>query len=86
MKYSKNFYQIKSNKESGEGRYEIMLIPHNKTQNGVVIEIKQIPKQQKNETAEDFIKRRTDFWLINQLDAEKTEIIINFIENKKNVE
>ena len=51
-------YIIKSNKESGEGRYDIMLIPRSRAYpNGVVIEIKQIYKQQPTETDEDFIKR-----------------------------
>ena len=35
-------YIIKSNRESGEGRYDILLIPHDKHKYGVVIEIKQI--------------------------------------------
>jgi len=39
-------YIIKSNRESGEGRYDIMLIPHDKNKFGVVIEIKQIAKQE----------------------------------------
>ncbi len=38
-------YVIRSNREGGKGRYDIMLIPHDKTQNGVVIEIKQLDKQ-----------------------------------------
>ena len=50
-------YIIKSNKESGEGRYDIMLIPHDKTINGVVIEIKQIEKQQENEQDNQFNDR-----------------------------
>ncbi len=33
-------------------------------------------------TAEDFIRRRTNFGLINQLDEEKKEIIITFIDKK----
>jgi len=37
-------YIIKSNRESGEGRYDIMLIPHDKTKYGIVIEIKQITR------------------------------------------
>ncbi len=40
-------YIIKSNRESGEGRYDIMLIPHDKTKFGVVIEIKQIQIESK---------------------------------------
>ncbi len=50
-------YIIKSNKESGEGRYDIMLIPHDKSKNGVVMELKQIDKQQPDESDEDFQKR-----------------------------
>ena len=50
-------YIIKSNKESGEGRYDIMLIPHEKTRNGVVIEIKRIRKQKPDENDQDFINR-----------------------------
>lgn len=33
-------YIIKSNRESGEGRYDIMLIPYDRSQNGIVIELK----------------------------------------------
>ncbi len=50
-------FQIKSNRESGEGRYDIMLIPHDKSRNGVVIEIKQIKKQRANEKENKFNKR-----------------------------
>ena len=66
-------YIIKSNKESGEGRYDILLIPHDKTKNGVVIEIKQIKKQQSNETKIEFNKR------IN----EQIELAINQIDKNK---
>ena len=48
---------IKSNKESGEGRYDIMLIPYDKTQNGIVIEIKHIEKQKENEQNNSFTTR-----------------------------
>ncbi len=50
-------YIIKSNKESGEGRYDIMLIPLDKTVNGIVIEIKSIKKPKETEKREDFINR-----------------------------
>ena len=46
-------YIIKSNRESGEGRYDIMLIPHDKSKYGIVIEIKQITRAD-NEKEEDF--------------------------------
>ena len=35
-------YQIKSNRESGLGRYDVMLIPHDRTQTGIVLEFKSI--------------------------------------------
>ncbi len=53
----KDDYIIKSNRESGEGRYDIMLIPYDKTRNGIVIEIKSIEKQSETEKREDFINR-----------------------------
>lgn len=49
-------YIIRSNRESGEGRYDILLIPHDKTKYGVVIEIKQIKKEDK-ETDEELYKK-----------------------------
>jgi len=52
-------YIIKSNRESGEGRYDILLIPHNKTKYGVVIEIKQIAIDDK-ETANQLHNRIND--------------------------
>jgi hypothetical protein len=52
-------YMIKTNRESGEGRYDIAMIPHNKTKNGIVIEIKSIQSQsqRQNEKDKDFRKR-----------------------------
>ncbi len=41
-------YIIKSNRESGEGRYDIMLIPHDKNKFGVIIEIKQLTRNEKD--------------------------------------
>lgn len=80
-------YIIKSNKESGEGRYDIMLIPHDKSKNGVVIEIKQIKKQQQNEINKDFIKRINTKInsATNQIDKNKyyKELIDNKIEPTK---
>ncbi len=50
-------YILKSNRESGEGRYDIMMIPHDKTNNGIVIEIKRIDKNAKPETIKQEIKK-----------------------------
>ena len=52
-------YIIKSNRESGEGRYDILLVPHDKAKYGVVIEIKQISKG-KRESQKSFTKRIND--------------------------
>jgi len=50
-------YVISSNRESGEGRYDIVLIPRNKKNNGIIIEIKHIENQQGTEENKDFIVR-----------------------------
>ncbi len=44
-------YIIKSNRESGDGRYDILLLPHDKTKYGIVIEIKQITRNKKDNLA-----------------------------------
>ena len=49
-------YVIRSNRESGEGRYDILLIPHDKSKFGIVIEIKQIIRD-KGEKEVNFVKR-----------------------------
>ena len=50
-------YIIKSNKESGDGRYDITLIPHDKSKYGVVIELKSIEKQKNGEKIHEFSQR-----------------------------
>ncbi len=50
-------YIIKSNRESGEGRYDIMLIPHDKALKGIVIELKQIEKQKTKEDTPQLVQR-----------------------------
>ncbi len=51
-------YVLKSNRESGDGRYDIMLIPKEiKGHNGVVIEIKRTEKREDKETDEKFYGR-----------------------------
>ena len=49
-------YIIRSNRESGEGRYDILLIPYDKTKFGIVIEIKQIIRDEKDDI-ENFNKK-----------------------------
>ncbi len=80
----KDDYIIKSNRESGDGRYDIMLIPFDKTQNGIVIEIKSIKKRGKSEKEKNFIKRVNNEieTALNQIDKNKyyAELIENNIK------
>jgi hypothetical protein len=50
-------YAVRSNKESGYGRYDIMLIPHDKSLPGLVIEFK---KKDDDETMEECADRAMD--------------------------
>ncbi len=44
-------YTIKSNKESGFGRYDILLIPHDKNKFGLILEFKKVSSQETLEKA-----------------------------------
>jgi len=79
-------YIIKSNKESGEGRYDIMLIPHDKSKNGVVIEIKQIEKQKDNESDSHFAKRINEMIERALAQIDKNQYYKELIENKIRIE
>ena len=74
-------YIIKSNRESGEGRYDIMLIPHDKTKYGVVIEIKQIAKDEKDEK-NSFNKKIDEKIREAQNQIEKNKYYKELIDNK----
>ncbi len=75
-------YTIKSNRESGLGRYDIMLIPYEKNQNGIVIEIKQIEKQKINEKDDKFQKRINNMLDKALAQIEKNEYYTELITNK----
>jgi hypothetical protein len=45
-------YEVKSNRESGYGRYDVMLIPKDTTQKGIIIEFKKVNRVKK-ETLEE---------------------------------
>ncbi|MEA3451943.1 MAG: AAA family ATPase, partial [Bacteroidota bacterium] len=83
-------YIIKSNKESGEGRYDIMLIPREHAslhkQNGVVIEIKQIEKQRDSENNTDFFKRINETINIASSQIDKNMYYKELIDNKIKLE
>jgi hypothetical protein len=60
-----NTHEIKSNRESGYGRYDIMVIPRDPTRVGYIIEFK---KTRKNETMESAVKSA-----LNQIEEKKYE-------------
>ena len=51
---SKEEYLIKSNRESGRGRYDVLIMPKDTNKNGVIIEFKKVNKRRK-EKLEDAI-------------------------------
>ncbi|MDQ1353599.1 MAG: hypothetical protein QG657_3905 [Acidobacteriota bacterium] len=60
-----NTHDIKSNRESGYGRYDIMVIPHDPGRIGYIIEFK---KTRKNETVESAVQSA-----LQQIEAKKYE-------------
>lgn len=60
-------YQVKSNRESGYGRYDVMLIPKDITKTGIIIEFKKI-KETKPKTIEAGVKEA-----LEQIEKQKYE-------------
>jgi len=74
-------YIIKSNRESGEGRYDILLIPHDKTKFGIVIEIKQIVRNEKEDN-KSFNKKIDDKIKEAKKQIDKNKYYMELIDNK----
>ena len=74
-----NTHEVKSNRESGYGRYDIMIIPQDTRQTGYVIEFKGVDKED-NETVETAAAAA-----LEQIEEKKyeTELIDRGIENIK---
>jgi hypothetical protein len=74
-----NTHEIKSNRESGYGRYDIMIIPRDLSLTGYVIEFKAVDKED-NETVETAAEAA-----LKQIEEKKyeTELIARGIENIK---
>jgi hypothetical protein len=70
-------YQVKSNRESGYGRYDIMIIPGDVSKLGYVIEFKKV---RKNETVESAVASALK--QMNDLQYE-TELVERGIKNIK---
>lgn len=45
-------YEVRSNRESGYGRYDVMLIPHDRNQNAVILEFKVFEPDEEKELAD----------------------------------
>ena len=74
-----NTHEIKSNRESGYGRYDISIIPHDIHQTGYVIEFKTVDTDE-NETVEAAVKSA-----LKQIEEKKyeTELLERGIKNYK---
>lgn len=53
-------HEIKSNRESGWGRYDIMIIPQDKSKPGIIIEFKTARKESLETTAQNALKQIND--------------------------
>ncbi|WP_160683850.1 AAA family ATPase [Clostridium sp. C2-6-12] len=62
-------YEVKSNKESGYGRYDVMLIPRNPSKLGIIIEFKRI-KDTSPKTMDQGVKEALDQIEENKYEAE----------------
>jgi len=74
-------YIIKSNRERGEGRYDILLIPHDKDKYGIVIEIKQIDRDSKDDN-ETFNNKIDDKIREAKKQIDKNKYYMELIDNK----
>jgi hypothetical protein len=74
-----NTHEIKSNRESGYGRYDIMIIPHDLSLTGYVVEFKTVDTED-NETLDTAVEAA-----LAQIEEKKyeTELIERGIENIK---
>ncbi len=68
-------YRVKSNIESGDGRYDICIIPYDKNRLGYVIELKRADKDEKVEECAEIA--------LNQIEKKKyyKELVSNRIKN-----
>ena len=72
-------YIIKSNRESSQGRYDIMLLPRDSSHYGIVMEIKQLDKDSQQQTID---KQLTE--ALHQITKNKyyKELLIHQVNNR----
>src|SRR5699024_11067963 len=68
----KDTYYIKSNRESGLGRYDIMLEPKEKNGNGFIIEFK-IAEDMEEDTIEELLEKAKEQIEVKKYDVELRE-------------
>ena len=71
-------YSVRSNRESGYGRYDVMLIPHDKSKVGVVIEFKTARRQTLDQAVDDAILQIQDKQYASELRAQGVVNIIGY--------
>lgn len=71
-------YVIKSNRESGLGRYDLMLAPKNRDKTGIVIEIKR-PQKRRNQSLQDALQIAREQLVSNHYTAELEEMGLRHI-------
>ena len=73
-----NEYVIKSNRESGLGRYDLMLVPKSRDKKGIVIEIKR-PQKRRKQSLEDALQIAKEQINNNEYTAELEEMGLQHI-------
>lgn len=72
---NKNEYEIKSNKESGLGRYDIIIIPKDLHKLAIVLELKSVKTEKKEEELKSLLQQEAELAL---LQIDKKEYIAEF--------
>lgn len=76
--YLEKDYEVRSNRESGFGRYDVMIIPKDKSKKGVIIEFKKVDKFE-NETLETALEAALKQIEEKRYDTELVSLGINDI-------
>ncbi len=81
LAFLENTYAIRSNRESGTGRFDIMLIPSDKTKFGIVLEFKKSDSNKKaafNRAINDAFKQVEASHYVSELHAQSVTKIITY--------
>ena len=71
-------YEVKSNRESGYGRYDIMLIPKDKSNNGIIIEFKKAGANALESVVEDALLQINEKQYSQELNRQSIQNIIAY--------